>query len=61
VLSMVVVTVSTFIGLWLLDIPLAFTLAFIAGLLTFIPNVGPILAAVPAVLLALAQSPRLAL
>ena len=61
VLSMLVVAVSTGIGLWLLGIPLAFTLAFIAGLLTFIPNIGPLLAALPAVLLGLAQSPRMAL
>jgi len=60
-LSMVVVAVSTGIGLWLLGIPLAFTLAFFAGLLTFIPNIGPLLAALPAVLLGLAQSPRMAL
>lgn len=61
VVSMLVVAVSTGVGLWLLGIPLAFTLAFIAGLLTFIPNIGPILAALPAVLLGLAQSPRMAL
>lgn len=61
VVSMLVVSVSTGIGLWLLDVPLAFTLAFIAGLLTFIPNIGPLLAALPAVLLGLAQGPRMAL
>lgn len=61
VLSMVVIGVATGIGLWLLGIPLAFTLAVIAALLTFIPNIGPILAALPAVLLGFAQSPRTAL
>jgi predicted PurR-regulated permease PerM len=40
-----------------LGIPLALALAAIAGLLTFIPNFGPIIAAVPAMLLALTQSP----
>lgn len=61
ILSMLVVAVSTGIGLWLLGVPLSFTLAFIAGLLTFVPNIGPLLAAIPAVLLGLAQSPRMAL
>jgi predicted PurR-regulated permease PerM len=61
VISMTVIGVATGIGLLLLGIPLAFTLAFIAALLTFIPNIGPLLAALPAVLLGLAQSPRLAL
>jgi predicted PurR-regulated permease PerM len=40
---------------------LVFTLGLLAGLLEFIPNIGPILAAVPAILLALLQSPTLAL
>lgn len=61
VLSMAVIGVATGIGLWLLGIPLAFTLAIIAALLTFVPNVGPLLAALPAVLLGFAQSPRMAL
>jgi predicted PurR-regulated permease PerM len=61
IFSMMVIGVATGAGLWLLGIPLAFTLAVIAALLTFIPNIGPIIAALPAVLLALAQSPRLAL
>lgn len=60
-LSMAVIGVTTGIGLWLLGIPLAVTLAVIAALLTFIPNIGPILAALPAVLLGLSQSPRTAL
>jgi predicted PurR-regulated permease PerM len=58
---MAVVGVATGIGLWLLGIPLAFILALIAGLLTFIPNIGPILSAVPAVLLGLVQGPQTAL
>ena len=54
---MAVVSVLTWIGLMVLGIPLALALAAIAGLLTFIPNFGPIIAAVPAMLLALTQSP----
>lgn len=56
-LSMAVIGALTMIGLWLLDVPLAVVLGVIAALLTFIPNLGPILAAVPAVLLALAADP----
>lgn len=61
VASMIVVGVSTVVGLWLLDIPLALTLGLLAALLTFIPNVGPTLSVVPAMLLALMQSPMQAL
>lgn len=58
---MTVIGVLTFVGLWFLDIPLALVLAFLAGLLSFIPYVGPILALLPAVLVAFAQSPNQAL
>ena len=56
-LSMVLVGTAAFIGLLALDVPLAAALALIAGLLDFIPNVGPILAVVPAALFALLQGP----
>lgn len=61
IISMSVVGIATGIGLWLLGIPLAFVLGLIAALLTFIPNIGPVLSALPAVLLALLQGPRTAL
>ena len=41
--------------------PAALGLALIAGLLDFIPFVGPIIAAVPAILLAFLQGPTVAL
>lgn len=59
--AMVIVGLLTGIGLWLLGIPGALTLGIIAGLLDFVPFVGPIVAAVPAVLLALAANPTTAL
>lgn len=59
--SMAVVGILTWLGLVLLEVPLALTLAILAGLLSFVPNVGPILSAVPAVLVGLAQSPSTAL
>jgi predicted PurR-regulated permease PerM len=60
-ISMIVVGVTTAIGLTLLGVPLAITLGVIAGLFDFIPYLGPILAGVPAVLMAFSQSPQLAL
>lgn len=48
-------------ALWLLGVPLAVTLGLIAGVLNFIPNFGPFIAAVPAVLIAFVQSPQTAL
>lgn len=44
-------------GLLALRVPLAGTLGVIAALLTFIPNLGPILSALPAALIAFAISP----
>jgi predicted PurR-regulated permease PerM len=60
-LAMAVIGALTTIGLWLLGVKLAVVLGVIVALLSFIPNLGPILAAAPAVLLALAESPMLAL
>ena len=59
--AMVVVGVLTWLGLLLFGVPLAATLAVIAAILTFIPNFGPIISAIPAVLLAFMQSPLTAL
>ena len=56
-LSMVAVGTIVALGLWILGVPLPGTLGVIAAVLTFIPNVGPILSVVPAVLLAVAISP----
>ncbi len=60
-LAMTVVGVLTWLGLWLIGVPLAPVLGLIAALLAFIPNIGPIVAAVPGVLLAFAQGPSTAL
>ncbi len=58
---MAFVAVCTAVGLWLLHIPLILSLAALAALLDFIPNIGPILSAVPAVVIAFAQSPTAAM
>lgn len=55
--SMLFIGVTTWIGLYLLGVPLSLTLGLIAGLLAFIPNFGPILSVVPAILLAFIESP----
>ncbi|TKD66037.1 AI-2E family transporter [Flavobacterium sp. ASW18X] len=60
-LSMSVVGLLTLVGLLILDVPLAITLAIFAALVSFIPNVGPLLSLIPAVLLAASISPQLAL
>ena len=60
-ISMAVVGVLTGIGLWLLEVPLAISLAVLASLLTFIPNIGPVIAAIPALLLAFVDGPSKAL
>jgi predicted PurR-regulated permease PerM len=59
--SMAVIGVLTWIGLAALGIPLAFLLAVLAAILTFVPYVGPVLSALIPALLALAQSPMKAL
>lgn len=53
--SMALIGVLTGLGLWLLGIQLALALAVLAGLLSFVPYLGPIVSAVPAVLLAFTQ------
>jgi predicted PurR-regulated permease PerM len=60
-IAMLVVGCVIGLGLWALDVPFAFSLAVIAALLEFVPFVGPIVAAVPAVLVGFAQSPSTAL
>ena len=60
-ISMLIVGVVTSIGLSILGVPLALILGIIAGLLDFIPYLGPIMAGVPAVLIAFSMSPDLAL
>ncbi len=60
-ISMIVVAVLSSLGLWILGVPLPLALGCIAGLLSFIPNFGPLIALVPAVLLGFTQGPNTAL
>ncbi|KQV82347.1 hypothetical protein ASD15_09915 [Massilia sp. Root351] len=59
--SMVAAGVMTAVGLSLLGVPMALLLGLIAGLLDFIPYVGPLMAGVPALLIAFSDSPTQAL
>ena len=60
-ISMTVIGILTGLGLYLIGVPSALALGLLAGLLEFIPLVGPIIAAVPAILIALAIDPIMAL
>lgn len=55
-----IIGVLSYIGLFILQIPYALPLAILAGLLEVVPVIGPILSAIPAVILALTISPILA-
>jgi len=50
---MLIIGVATWLGNQILGVPFALLLGIIAGLFELIPNIGPTLAAIPAVLLAL--------
>lgn len=52
-ITMTVVGVVTSIGLAILGVPFAIVLGIIAGILNFIPNLGPYIALAPALLVAL--------
>lgn len=51
----------TFIGLTILGIPFTLPLSILAGILEIVPFIGPIISAIPAILVALTFSPLLAL
>jgi predicted PurR-regulated permease PerM len=59
--AMLLVATLTAIGLFILGVPMALTLALIAGILNFIPNFGPLIAIIPAALIAFMQGPATAL
>lgn len=58
---MSVIGITTYIGLLLLGVKYALPLGIIAGLFEAIPNIGPILAAIPALLVGFSQYPLLGL
>jgi predicted PurR-regulated permease PerM len=60
-LLMGIIGALTWAGLLAIGVPLALPLALIAALLSFIPNIGPILSAIPAMLIAASEAPVMAL
>ena len=58
---MLTVGIVTYVGLVVLGVEIALPLAIIAGTLEIVPNIGPIVAAIPAVLIALTIHPFTAL
>ncbi|WP_375262668.1 AI-2E family transporter [Palleronia sp.] len=58
--AMALVGALTTAGLWLIGVPSALALGFVAALLEFVPFVGPILAAAPAIALGLTEGPTTA-
>lgn len=55
--SMSVVGLLAGVGLWSLGIPMALSLGLLAALLSFIPYLGPLLSAIPALLVAFSVNP----
>jgi len=60
-LLMLIVGILTYIALRLIGLKYALVLALIAGILEIVPYIGPIISAIPAVILGFVQSPFLAL
>jgi predicted PurR-regulated permease PerM len=56
---MLVVFLIYFIGLSILNVPYALTLAILGGALEIVPYIGPIIAAIPAILIGASVSPLL--
>jgi predicted PurR-regulated permease PerM len=56
--SMAIVGVLTIIGLLILDVQLAVPLGILAALFSFVPNLGPIASAIPAVAMGFIDSPQ---
>jgi predicted PurR-regulated permease PerM len=55
--NMVLIGILSFVGLLILGIPLALAQAALAGIFTFIPNIGPALSVVPPIAIALLEDP----
>lgn len=57
IVLMTIIGAGTYVGLLLLNVPYALPLALLAGVFEAIPNLGPILAAIPAVIVGFGVSP----
>lgn len=61
IVGMLIIGTLTTVGLWFLDVSMALSLGLIAAALTFIPNIGPLLAFIPAFLIGITESHEKAL
>lgn len=61
VVLMLAVGTMTYVGLLILGIDIALPLAVLAGILEIVPNIGPTISAVPAILIGLTINPLIAL
>lgn len=59
--AMTAIGLMTALGLWMLGVPLSLTLGLLAFVFDFVPYVGPIIAAIPAIILGLAEGPMMGL
>lgn len=59
--AMVLVGMLTWVGLWMIGLPSAVALGVIAGGAEIVPYIGPVVSAVPGLLLALLQGPEMVL
>ncbi|MBP6975877.1 MAG: AI-2E family transporter [Candidatus Moranbacteria bacterium] len=60
-LLMLIAFVIYYVGLLIIGVPYALAIAFFGGLMEIIPYIGPVLAAVPAIIIGLLYSPGLGL
>ena len=60
-LDMLFLGTLTGVGLYLIGVPVAFALGILSGISVFVPYIGPIVAIIPGLLIALSVSPMLAL
>jgi len=60
-IQMAIIGMLSFIAVWLIGLPSPVALGFIAAVTEFVPYIGPVIAAIPAILVAFTQSPMTAL
>jgi predicted PurR-regulated permease PerM len=58
--AMATVGFLTGLGLWIVGVPMAIPLGILTAILDFVPLIGPLIAAVPGLLIAFSQGPELA-
>ena len=60
-LDMLLLGVMTWFGMWLIGVPFPLALAVLSGIAVFVPYIGPVIATIPGLLLAMSVHPTLAL